>query len=48
MLEIWLKKITEGLDEYNQKNPDNPAAPFAVNHIVHRSNVRLEKEHQLQ
>jgi len=44
MLEIWLKKITEGLDEYNQKNPDNPAAPFAVNHIVHRSNVRLEKD----
>lgn len=44
MLEIWLKKITEGLDKYNQKNPDNPAAPFAVNHIVHRSNVRLEKD----
>ena len=44
MLEIWLKKITEGIDSYNQKNPDNPAAPYAVNHIVHKSNVRLEKD----
>ena len=44
MLEIWLKKITEGIDSYNQKTPDNPAAPYAVNHIVHKSNVRLEKD----
>ena len=38
-LEKWLKKITEELDKHNQKNPDNPAAPFAVNQIVHRSNT---------
>ena len=44
MLEIWLKKINEYLDRYNQKNPDNPAAPYAVNHIVHKSNVRLEQD----
>ena len=44
MLEIWLKKINEELDRYNQKNPDNPAAPYAVNHIVHKSNVRLEQD----
>lgn len=40
-LEEWLKQITEELDRHNQANPDNPAAPFAVNQIVHRSNDRL-------
>lgn len=44
MLEVWLKKITEELDRYNQENPDRPAAPFAVNQIVHRSNTRLERD----
>ncbi len=43
-LEVWLKRITTELDEYNQANPDNPAAPFAVNQIVHRSNDRLEHD----
>lgn len=41
VLEQWLKRITEELDDYNQKNPDTPAAPFAVNQIVHKSNDRL-------
>ncbi|MGG7564639.1 NAD(P)H-dependent flavin oxidoreductase [Rhodovulum sp. DZ06] len=40
-LHEWLEKITTELDAYNQANPDNPAAPFAVNQIVHRSNNRL-------
>lgn len=40
-LEEWLKEITEELDRHNQANPDNPAAPYAVNQIVHRSNDRL-------
>ncbi|MEM7500083.1 MAG: nitronate monooxygenase family protein [Pseudomonadota bacterium] len=44
MLEAWLKEITEALDAHNQANPDSPAAPFAVNQIVHRSNVRLERD----
>ncbi len=44
MLEAWLKKITEDLDRYNQDNPDTPAAPFAVNQIVHRSNGRLQRD----
>ena len=44
MLEAWLKRITEELDRHNQANPDNPAAPFAVNQIVHRSNTRLERD----
>ena len=43
-LERWLKQITEELDRYNQANPDNPAAPFAVNQIVHRSNARLDRD----
>ncbi|MBF9043802.1 nitronate monooxygenase [Rhodobacterales bacterium HKCCE4037] len=44
MLEAWLKRITEALDAWNQRNPDRPAAPFAVNQIVHRSNARLERD----
>ncbi|MEP3430626.1 MAG: nitronate monooxygenase family protein [Roseibium sp.] len=44
MLEEWLKEITEELDRHNQANPDRPAAPFAVNQIVHRSNDRLERD----
>ncbi|MCG8491738.1 MAG: nitronate monooxygenase family protein [Sneathiellales bacterium] len=44
VLDQWLKKITEELDAYNQANPDNPAAPFAVNQIVHKSNDRLDHD----
>lgn len=40
----WLAEITEGLADHNAKNPDRPAAPFAVNQIVHRSNTRLEHD----
>lgn len=40
-IEAWMKEITEELDRHNQANPDNPAAPWAVNQIVHRSNDRL-------
>ena len=43
-LERWLTRITEELDRHNQANPDTPAAPFAVNQIVHRSNARLERD----
>ena len=44
MLDTWLTQIEEELDRYNQTNPDTPAAPFAVNQIVHRSNIRLERD----
>jgi len=44
LLDAWLKRITEELDAYNQANPDTPAAPYAVNQIVHRSNARLERD----
>ncbi len=43
-LAVWLKTITEALDRHNQKNPDRPAAPYAVNQIVHRSNPRLMQD----
>ena len=42
VLEDWLQRITDELDRHNQENPDSPAAPFAVNQIVHGSNNRLE------
>ncbi|MDX3926543.1 MAG: nitronate monooxygenase family protein [Shinella sp.] len=43
-LDEWLAEITEGLADHNEKNPERPAAPFAVNQIVHRSNRRLEHD----
>ncbi|MDQ0998101.1 nitronate monooxygenase [Phyllobacterium ifriqiyense] len=43
-LDEWLAEITEALRDHDEKNPDNPAAPFAVNQIVHRSNKRLEHD----
>lgn len=42
-LDAWLTRITEELDRHNQANPDRPAAPYAVNHIVHRSNQKLDE-----
>ena len=44
LLEEWLQRITDELDAHNQANPDRPAAPFAVNQIVHKSNARLEHD----
>ncbi len=41
VLHEWLDRITTELAEYNEQNPDRPAAPFAVNQIVHKSNDRL-------
>ena len=43
-LELWLQRITEELDRHNQANPDSPAAPFAVNQIVHKTNTRLQRD----
>jgi len=44
MLDEWLHQITEELAAHNRDNPDHPAAPFAVNQIVHKSNNRLEED----
>jgi len=46
-LDEWLAEITEALDDHNKANPDNPAAPFAINQIVHKSNDRLEHDMQM-
>lgn len=43
-LDEWLAMITEDLAAYNAANPERPAAPFAVNQIVHTSNKRLEHD----
>ncbi len=43
-LDEWLHQITEELSAYNRDNPDRPAAPYAVNQIVHKSNNRLEAD----
>lgn len=45
--EAWLQFLTVELDKYNQANPDAPAAPFAVNQIVFKSNARLYEDMEL-
>ena len=43
-LDEWLHRITEELAAWDRDHPATPAAPFAVNQIVHRSNARLEED----
>lgn len=43
-LDEWLAEITEGLAAHDAANPGRPAAPFAVNQIVHKSNARLQHD----
>ena len=45
-LDEWLAEITEALAAHDKAHPHRPAAPFAINQIVHKSNDRLE--HDLQ
>ena len=40
-LDDWIKRIKEGINDFENKNPDKITAPFAVNQICHKSNVRL-------
>jgi nitronate monooxygenase len=44
LLDEWLHRITEELAAWDRDHPDMPAAPFAVNHIVHKTNDRLEHD----
>ena len=46
-LDEWLAEITETLAGWNRDHPDRPAAPFAINQIVHKSNDRLEHDMQM-
>src|SRR5262249_23087399 len=43
----WLHRITEELAIWDRDHPETPSAPFAVNHIVHKSNDRLEHDVEL-
>ncbi len=44
LLDEWLAEITETLAAHDRAHPDRPAAPFAVNQIVHKSNDRLDQD----
>ena len=44
LLDEWLHRITEELAAHDRDHPEAPAAPFAVNQIVHKSNDRLEQD----
>ncbi len=46
-LDEWLHEITETLAAWNRTHPGQPAAPFAINQIVHKSNDRLEHDMDL-
>jgi nitronate monooxygenase len=43
-LDDWLAEITETLAAHNLANPGQPAAPFAINQIVHKTNNRLDQD----
>jgi nitronate monooxygenase len=47
VLDEWLHRITEELAAHNRDHPERPAAPFAVNQIVHKSNNRLEEDYEV-
>ncbi len=44
LLDEWLHQIAEELAKHNRENPDRPAAPYAVNQIVHKSNDRVMED----
>ncbi len=46
-LDEWLAEITGSLAAWNGANPGRPAAPFAINQIVHKSNDRLDHDMQV-
>jgi len=46
-LDEWIHEITEGLAAWDRAHPERPAAPFAVNQIVHRSNDRFDQDMQI-
>jgi len=43
-LDEWLSEIRQRLAAHDAAHPDRPAAPFAINLIVHRTNDRLEQD----
>ena len=47
LLDDWLFEIKEELEKYNNSNPKQLAAPFAINQIVHKTNDRIEHDMEL-
>ncbi|MDB5753235.1 MAG: 2-nitropropane dioxygenase precursor (Nitroalkane oxidase)-like protein [Ramlibacter sp.] len=43
-LDEWLHEIEEALAAHDRDHPDSPAAPYAINQIVHKSNTRLDED----
>ncbi len=43
-LDEWLAEITETLAAWDRDHPEQKAAPFAINQIVHKSNDRLQHD----
>ena len=43
-LDEWLAEITEALAAWDKAHPERPAAPYAINQIVHKSNDRLQHD----
>jgi nitronate monooxygenase len=46
-LDEWLAEITESLAAWDRQHPEQPAAPYAINQIVHKSNDRLDHDMQV-
>jgi len=46
-LDEWLAEITETLAAWDRDHPQQKAAPFAINQIVHKSNDRLEHDMEM-
>ncbi|HSV58568.1 MAG TPA: nitronate monooxygenase family protein [Variovorax sp.] len=44
LLDDWLAEITETLAAHDRAHPDSPAAPFAINLVVHKSNDRMNHD----
>lgn len=40
----WLTQIDNGLAELKQREPQRTVAPYAINHIIHKSNDRLQED----
>ncbi len=44
LLDDWLTRIKAELAAWDEAHPEAPAAPYAVNQIVHKTNERLEAD----
>lgn len=44
LLTEWLTQVETTLAELKQRDPDRAIAPYAINHIIHKSNDRLEHD----